>query len=275
MDRIDLLCLAAVEKGNTCHLPSGSSTGGEFCSTKGSSGPGGSSGSASTLVKVTKIRSIDKDTVKSVNNAFVDAPPELTQAMQNAFEKRPLRAIYHSADGFSFYLPNRKIEKGGEGSIALRRDAQTEVIQHEVGHALDAAMRPAGTAAMGPLNAKVGTGVGQGYGLNEGWASSRASFRSAAKTDTTVFMAKSDRIQQELKDRQDAILADAFGAMSMNRVGWGHSISHLKSMEPAPYMEIFANLVVMKARKNKSAYEFFKTHAPNTTNEFEKILRGE
>lgn len=83
--------------------------------------------------------------------------------------------------------------------------------------------------------------------------------------------AKVKRLRQDLLARFDTNLADLFGALTNNRIGWGHTKTYLKRTGAAE-TEVFANLFDIYSREDKSAWRLVQNELPELARDFVDLI---
>lgn len=140
------------------------------------------------------------------------------------------------------------------------------VYLHEYGHFIDYwAQSPDGLGRVPPLSMTPNDSGGIFDTIR--WAKTSLYANSAARK------AKVSSIRQELDKRRDAYLADLFGALTRNRIGWGHSKRYL-SKPGFSETEIFANMFELYSRQDRSAWDFVVQELPELATEFISVLEG-
>ena len=71
----------------------------------------------------------------------------------------------------------------------------------------------------------------------------------------------------------DLYLADLFGALTLNKVGYGHTNSYYKR-RGARGTEAMANLLCLYSRKDQKGWQFAKQELPELCADFEQLIKG-
>ena len=78
---------------------------------------------------------------------------------------------------------------------------------------------------------------------------------------------------QELKTRRDIVLSDLFGALSRNKVGWGHTTAYYAANPTRQPAEAFANLFELYSRKDRASWLFVEQELPELAVRFEAVIK--
>ncbi len=218
------------------------------------------------------------DNKKSIQSTVVIGmdPAEFQRYVDRALEFAPasaLRVIEKTAnpDGI-----NVKPSGGSwfqHKSITLARSSmkkrhgfysEFDVYRHEYGHHIDFwALSPDGKKRVPPISQ---TPKSHG-GLSESMTQAKKSLYGKS----TAQKERNTRLRKEILDRMDTDLADLFGSLTNNRIGWGHSKSYLSRPGNGP-AEVFANLFEIYSRENRSAWDLIVKELPDLANDFIELI---
>lgn len=139
-----------------------------------------------------------------------------------------------------------------------------DVYRHEYGHHIDHwALSPDGVKPVPPIT--------QTPNSSGGLSGSLLRAKKSLYANSTAKKARRDRLRMEIIERQDTDLADLFGALTNNRIGWGHSKSYL-SRPGAAEAEVFANLFEIYSRENRSAWDLIVKELPDMAADFIELM---
>ena len=141
--------------------------------------------------------------------------------------------------------------------------SEYDVYRHESGHYLDFWALSDGE--------KVGRVVSSTPKAKGGLRDSISAARQSLNAYSAAQKARRLRMREELIQRQDTNLADLFGALTRNKIGWGHSKDYLARPGFAE-TEVFANLFDIYSRGDRSAWEYVRTELPDLAHDFEQLL---
>jgi hypothetical protein len=193
--------------------------------------------------------------------AFKYAPGDLQKLIKKV--RKPAR-IEVVNSGKSWYQGD--MLRLSQTSMQPRRSLHSihDVYRHEYGHFVDFWAKPLNGRPLRPLSSTSRSKNGLLDAINE----SRKVLRSTAKTQ----IARRKTLNSDLKTMRDTNLADVFGALTNNRVGWGHKISYL-SKPLFRESEIFANLFDIYSRQDKGSWNFIKSELPQLAADFKTTIK--
>jgi len=142
-----------------------------------------------------------------------------------------------------------------------------DVYRHEYGHHLDfwITSKDGKTRTVQASMTPASKG-----GLHDAIVAARESLHARTKAQK----ARRVRLRQELIDLNDTMVADIFGALTKNKVGWGHSKSYL-SRPGFAETEVFANMTDLFSRENQSAWLYLERELPDLTDAFKAFIDRE
>ena len=211
----------------------------------------------------TLITGIDADAFSEYRDqAFRYAPKNVQQLIKQVRQPAHIEVV---KSGTSYYQGDK---------IRLAKTSMTEragfhsrydVYRHEYGHFVDYWVKP----QKGRPRAISSRPASQG-GLQDVIDRTRKKLRSQSARE----VARRQRIRDELLQLEDTNLADLFGALTNNRLGWGHSVSYLQ--KPGfRQTEIFANLFDAYSRQDPSAWNYIQAELPELAAEFVNLINRE
>lgn len=204
-------------------------------------------------------------------------PAELRQHMSKAMEHATAavnRLVEKTAkpDGINVIPRGTSYFQGK--SITLARTSMVErsyshsrhdVFRHEYGHFIDFwAMSPDGKRP-GPRITLTKNSQG---GLHDSMQKAKTALYARGKAGK----AKVERLRSAMLDHNDLNLADFFGSLTKNRIGWGHSKSYLANYG-MPETEAFANLFDIYSRKDRKAWNLIEAELPDLATDFVALIK--
>ena len=194
------------------------------------------------------------------NEAFFAAPAAVKRVIRNT--RKPSRIVVQRG-GLSYFQHDRIVMDRSSMRSSHGRHSQFDVFRHEYGHHVDHWAMSDGER-IGPV---ISYHPDAGGGLRDTIERARKSLhaRSAAQKSRRL------ALRAEMIRRMDTNLADLFGALTNNKVGWGHSTEYL-ARRGNRETEIFANLFDIYSRQDRSAWEFLQRELPELAQNFEGII---
>lgn len=197
---------------------------------------------------------------KYIDDAFSEAPVDI----QRIIEKTgPPDSITFTSKGTSFFK-DRSITISETSIKAQDAPEIHDVYRHEYGHYIDywaASNSKTVSRQISMLHESNG-------GMREAIQRARVSLYAKSKAQKK----RLQRINEDLYERYDSYLADIFGALTKNRVGWGHSKSYLSRLG-YPETEVFANMFNLYSRRDTSAWAYLEKELPELTSVFVETIR--
>jgi len=233
--------------------------------------------------------------------AWTHATPEFIQAAKNV---HPLTDVKSEKKMTSHYSPHKHYinVKPGHGGEHVKQTWNVSTWRHEFGHALDFNGKPINKSfkfhdVMVKESTKViksykkGSGEFQKLSLEEKLAARKKAglgigdFSAFNISSTNTYAqdyilnaihhgAIQTSISKHCLDADDsARLHDFMGAMTMNKVGWGHSTNYYKKYKHFRTAEMFANYVALTQKEGGKVYKaLLHSIAPETCAGFDSII---
>ncbi len=215
---------------------------------------------------VKAIGDIDFGTVsRQFNEAAIDAFKHAPESLKNAVRKSDNIKQFQVVAGTS-YCDYSGIALSSRYFRAGQESRRNDVLCHEYGHWLDFHGKNNGQPRVDFLLSLSPNDKG---GLGD-------SMKTAMKSLEARNTAGRDRrmaLNREIDQRGDVYLADLFGALTLNKVGYGHSNAYYKR-KGTRNTEAMANLVCLYSRKDQRGWEFAKAELPDLCGDFEKLIKG-
>lgn len=192
--------------------------------------------------------------------AMRNAPAVARMVMKQVIPPASIRII---PKGTSYFQGNGLVL--AKSSMKARPGFQSpyNVYRHEYGHYIDFWALSDGSKVGKVISSTTAKRGGMLEAFNQ--AKKHLSSRSA------VGMSLRGRINNDLLEMNDTVLADLFGSLTKNKIGWGHSNSYL-SRPGFAETEVFANLWETYSRTDRRAWEYLSNELPDLTNRFITIL---
>ncbi|MDH4188175.1 MAG: hypothetical protein OEV08_14380 [Nitrospira sp.] len=86
-------------------------------------------------------------------------------------------------------------------------------------------------------------------------------------------MERFDRIKRDVYQIDDDVLSDFFGALTMNQIGYGHSLAYYNKYPPRRQAEAFADMFEIYSRADRNSWNYIQQELPNLAARFEGVLR--
>lgn len=194
--------------------------------------------------------------------AMADAPKAARAAMDRVIKPSSIHVIptggsYFQHDSITL-AKTSMVKRSGFHSAH-------DVYRHEYGHYIDFWATSDGKRVKAVLSSTPDAAGGLADTLNAARKSLEA--RSQAGKDRRA------RMMNDLLQRQDTNLADLFGALTLNKIGWGHSVKYLQQ-HGFWQTEVFANLFDIYSRGDRSAWKYLSAELPDLSGRFVTVLEG-
>lgn len=186
-----------------------------------------------------------------------DEAPEVVKA---AIRATPKINEFHLVTGRA-YCSRDGITLDREDLLPGREAWADDVTRHEYGHWIDFNGRHKGLDRKGVFLSSTPNAKG---GLGD-------SMRKAMNNLNDLPFSDLIEIMKELRSRRDVVLADLFGALTLNKVGWGHDKAYYRRVG-FQETEAFANLTCLYARKDKTGWNFAASYMPDLCDRFLEVI---
>lgn len=194
------------------------------------------------------------------SEAFQHAPTAMQQVLNSVGLPASVRVL---PSGGSYFLGNSITLDSHSMVKRAFSHSEHDVWRHEYGHYLDFwAMAKSGKPQ--PISSMAASKGGLKGAFDA--ASTSLHARSAAQK------ARRERLRSEIIAFKDIDLADLFGALTRNKVGFGHSVEYL-SRPGFAESEVFANLTDIYSRKDRGAWRYVQQELPDLAATYEDIIR--
>lgn len=207
------------------------------------------------------IMGIDPDEFATYSHdAFKHAPAAIKSVAKQVGPPKQLTVIQ---SGTSYFM--------GDGIVLSRTSmvkkrgnySEHDVYRHEYGHYLDFWAMTKGSRPQ-PISSLPATSGGLKDVIDHTKRSLYA--KTAAQKERRI------RLRSEIIGRDDLDLADLFGALTKNKVGYGHSVQYL-SRPGFAETEVFANLTDIYSRKDQGAWRYAQAELPELTQAFDELMK--
>jgi hypothetical protein len=197
------------------------------------------------------------------DDAFRYAPAEVNQLIKNLRKPATIEIV---PKGSSWYTGDRLHLAQTSMKSRSGFHSMHDVYRHEYGHFVDYWLYSENGRITLPASSLPGS---QG-GLKTAIDAARKQLRSRA----AGAVEKQQQINDFLRNQMDMNLADLFGALTKNRLGWGHSARYL-SRPGFSETEVFANLFDIYSRNDRGAWNFVSTELPDLAEDFTNLIQSE
>ncbi len=197
--------------------------------------------------------------------AFKNADPELRELVD---QTPPVGAVLGDTSRSAYARAGTRDRRGEINMTAYspKTEEGRSVWAHEYGHHVDGAS----------------SGLNNAFGQSD-YASATTATVGAAGKDANRVASRGQQIRTELAKlkREESVMAsDFFGAMTMNKVGQGHSAEYYNlfpkvpgtSMTVGQTVEMFGNYIALRSSKG-DGYKMLKKYAPETVKHFDKLVK--
>jgi hypothetical protein len=195
--------------------------------------------------------------------AFANADPELKELVATT---PPVRVERNANAGRAWCRPG--VADHTPAAIEMSRfDAMTNdgqvVWAHEMGHQIDGSSSQSVKHRFASMNSR--SGYAAIADRNKIFDSSETRYSLQSEMNRPV-------------GQEKIMVADFFGAMTMNRIGYGHSDAYYKQGRSAvniyerQYGEMFANYIALRSQ-NGDGYKIIRKYAPETVKEFDAVVK--
>ncbi len=196
-----------------------------------------------------------------IEEAFSGAPASVIEMNRSV---RPLSSVTLGLHDESHYNRVHRSMHLHPRHILITAGAHSkyDVYRHEFGHHVDY------------YGAARGQSPRQLSMMSRGAGGLRDAIEDAKKSLYAYGKAGKDRhvrLRLEMIEFDDLSVADLFGSLTRNRIGWGHSEKYLAYPGNAE-TEIFANLYDIFSRPDRTAWRFVEAELPGLAAEFEQVI---
>lgn len=194
--------------------------------------------------------------------AFAAAPTSVAAVLDRVPPPASIRVI---PSGTSYFQGNGIVLARTSMVKTKYRHSKHDVYRHEYGHYVDFWALSDGRRVVRVVSSTPDKNGGM---LDTIHAARRSLYlRSDAQRARRV------RLNSELVERMDLHLADLFGALTKNKIGWGHSTGYL-SRPGFAETEVFANLFDIYSREDRTSWQFLSQELPDLANRFVEVLEA-
>ena len=202
------------------------------------------------------------------NQAFAQAPKEV-QGVINKVRNLNKFEVKSRING-SFYNPSiaRIVMKDTQLEPVRGFHSRYSTLRHEYGHHID-------TWSLSPGDRRTARNASITLEAEGGFYEPLKKARLFLEARSPERQANINRLRKEAHPlfAKDVTLADLFGALTNNRVGFGHSKSYYKTYGMRE-TEAFANLFDIYSRRDRAAWQFVEKELPDLAKAFTKWLQG-
>jgi len=209
----------------------------------------------------TQIFGMDIAAFKSyADTAVADAPAVIRAVIDTVIEPSSIRVVPR---GGSYFQGNGIVFDRNSMQPRLGFFSEYDVYRHEYGHYVDFWAQSDGK--------KIGRALSYTPDLNGGLLDTIVAARKSLEARTAAAKERRSRMIDEVIRMRDTNLADLFGALTYNKIGWGHSVEYL-SRPGFAETEIFADLFDIYGRGDRTAWDYVTRELPDLAHRFVEIL---